>query len=432
MLSSFTVENFKSYRQATLTLEPLTILIGANGSGKSNLIEALRLLSWIAQGNTLGSISHAVQKQNGIRGTVRDLGFKSHGTVSLACHTTHDRWNEYSITLDRHNDELTISDERLTGTNKQTQLFEIVDTSEKEGTVKVTYDNFARSGRKPRVTCHNRMPILIQFQSSASFGMHQKAQEIIPHVLKQYQDWLSTIVFLEPQPLAMRGYSFRERRLSGDGANLSGVLYNLCSQPETKDALLQFVKALPEQDIKAISFIRTTPRDEVMVQLTETFGSVESQYDATLLSDGTLRVLAIAAAVLSAPSGSLVVIEEIDNGIHPSRARQLLGRLLNIACERHLRVLLSSHNPALLDALPDHAVPHVVFCYRHTEDGASQLICLKDMENYPGLVAQGPLGQLMTQGVIDRLVKHSLGEKNGNAKPLPGWRGYASQWDRQP
>ena len=31
MLSSFTVDNFKSYRQATLTLEPLTVLIGANG-----------------------------------------------------------------------------------------------------------------------------------------------------------------------------------------------------------------------------------------------------------------------------------------------------------------------------------------------------------------------------------------------------------------
>lgn len=95
MLSSFTVENFKSYRQATLPLEPLAILIGANGSGKSNLIEALRLLSWIGQGHTLGSIRYAVQGQNrGIRGAVRDLGFKGRDTVSLGCRTTHDPWNE--------------------------------------------------------------------------------------------------------------------------------------------------------------------------------------------------------------------------------------------------------------------------------------------------------------------------------------------------
>ena len=48
MLSSFTIQDFKSYRKATLDLAPLTVLIGANASGKSNAIEALRLFSWIA------------------------------------------------------------------------------------------------------------------------------------------------------------------------------------------------------------------------------------------------------------------------------------------------------------------------------------------------------------------------------------------------
>ena len=410
MLSSFTVENFKSYRQATLPLEPLTILVGANGSGKSNLIEALRLLSWIGQGHTLGSIRYAVQeKDRGIRGAVRDLGFKGRDTVSLGCRTTHDPWNEYGITLERRNDELTLAGERLTGTSQNVPLFEVVRAHGREGSVQVAYNNFARGGRKPQVACDNQMAILFQFQSSARLESgHNKAQEVIPQVLKQYQVWLSTITFLDPQPPAMREYSFKnETRLSGDGANLSGVLYNLCSQPETKKELLQFIKALPEQDIKDIAFIET-PRAEVMVRLTETFGGVESPYDATLLSDGTLRVLAIAAAVLSAPSDSLVVIEEVDNGIHPSRARQLLDHLLAIARQRRLRVLLSSHNPALLDALPEDAVPHVVFCYR-SEDGSSSLIRLMDMQRYPSLVAQGPVGHLMTQGIIDRFAKRGLG-----------------------
>jgi len=83
MLSSFTVKNFKSYRQGTLTLEPLTLLIGANGSGKSNLVEALRLLSWIAQGNTLGSIRHAVQERRHVKRfrdqTVQGPGRRSAG-----------------------------------------------------------------------------------------------------------------------------------------------------------------------------------------------------------------------------------------------------------------------------------------------------------------------------------------------------------------
>ena len=56
MLTAFTLEDFRSYRQATLPLSALTVLIGANASGKSNAIEGLRLLSWLAQGQKLSSI----------------------------------------------------------------------------------------------------------------------------------------------------------------------------------------------------------------------------------------------------------------------------------------------------------------------------------------------------------------------------------------
>ena len=102
MLSSFTIKDFKSYREATLKLAPLTVLIGANASGKSNAIEALRLLSWIAQGNKLGAIRYAVQEEErAIRGTVQDLGFRSRRVFSLACRTTHRKWDHYSISLVR-------------------------------------------------------------------------------------------------------------------------------------------------------------------------------------------------------------------------------------------------------------------------------------------------------------------------------------------
>ena len=131
-----------------------------------------------------------------------------------------------------------------------------------------------------------------------------------------------------------------------------------------------------------------------------------------LLSDGTLRVLAIAAGILSSP-GPVVVIEEIDNGVHPSRAAQLLDQMSRVAKKRNLRVLISSHNPALLDALPDDAVPDVVFCYRDPEDGSSRLTSLSDIPDYPELVAQGTVGHLMTHRIIERFVKE---------RPEPGQR----------
>lgn len=155
-----------------------------------------------------------------------------------------------------------------------------------------------------------------------------------------------------------------------------------------------------------------------MVKLRETFGGLDTEYDATLLSDGTLRILSIAAAILSATSDSLVVIEEIDNGVHPSRAEQLLSSVSRIAKDRNLRVLISSHNPALLDALPDDAVPNVVFCYRSPEDGSSRLVRLRDIPDYPELIAQGSVGHLMTRGLIERFVKTHPGAAERTRRAL--------------
>jgi hypothetical protein len=155
-----------------------------------------------------------------------------------------------------------------------------------------------------------------------------------------------------------------------------------------------------------------------MLQLVETFGGVPKPYDAPLLSDGTLRVLAIAAAMLSAAEGSLVVIEEIDNGVHPSRARHLLDRINTIAQRRQLRVLLSTHNPALLDALPPSALNDVVFCYRDPQSGLSRLVRLAEVPDVPELLVQGTLGHLMTSGALDRFVKHHPGPQARKAQAM--------------
>ena len=409
MLTSFTLERFKSYDKqgATLHLAPLTALIGANASGKSNVVEALRLLSWIAHGNRLGTIAHAVQGENQtIRGAVRDLLYRGRRRFQLSCNTTHPQWDTYSVCVSRDGDELSIADEGLTGAGKAVPLFEVVDDRDEVGGVRVAYNNFARGGKKPHVICNNQMSVLAQLQSPALFAKHQKtSRRVIPEVAAQYLSWMSNILFLDPRPSLMRGYSFKtDRELNGSGDNLSGVLYDLCRKRHLKQRILDLVKALPEQDIDQIDFIET-PRNEAMVTLTETFGRKQATYDATLLSDGTLRVLAIGAALLTAPNGSVVVIEEIDNGVHPNRADALVQHISDIASSRNLQVLLSSHNPALLDAIPDDAIADVVFCYRDEETGASRLTRLADIPAYPELVAQAPVGRLMTRGVIDRFVK---------------------------
>ena len=255
------------------------------------------------------------------------------------------------------------------------------------------------------VFCSNRQAIFTQLDVPSRFDTPE-AREVIPAVVTEFQEALRNIIFLDLNPRAMVDYSFIiDHTLKPDGRNLSSVLYHICDTQGRKAEVLAFIGELPEQRISDIDFLKG-PRGEVMVTLTENFGHTPVTREAPLLSDGTLRVLAVAAALLSAPTGGLVVIEEIDNGVHPSRAKALLANILAASKANSLRVLLTSHNPALLDTLPKGAVPDVVCCYCDPEQGDSRLIRLADLTDYPDLVARGPLGQLMTQGLLDRYLKN--------------------------
>lgn len=417
MLTTFTFENFKSYRQARLPLAPLTVLIGANASGKSNAIEGMRLLSWLAHGQKLPAIQYAVQSADRVvRGTVESLAYKSSTTFGLGAETSDAEWNQLSIVFERRSDGLHIAGETLTHPGAKVPLYTLDQPSTGRGTdVGIAYNNFAKGGKKPHVTCSDQAAILTQMTSPATFeASHVESRKRIPPATRRLEQWLSAMLFLDPVPDRMREYAFpSDATLQGDGRNLSAVLFNLWGTDPQADeephssqraAILGFIQSLPEQDIAGISFLEE-PRGGKMVRLTETFGGQTREYDASLLSDGTLRVLSIAAAMLSAPEDSLVVIEEIDNGVHPSRARHLLLNIRRIAEQRRLRVVLSTHNPALLDALPDSALPDVVFCYRDPKDGSSCLLRLQDAPDYPELIAQDSLGALVTSGALERFVK---------------------------
>jgi predicted ATPase len=409
MLTEFTLANFKSYKASRLPLGSLTVLIGANAAGKSNALEGLRFLSWLAQGQKLSSIQYAVNSvERVVRGRVNDLCHQGQSSFTIGCHLDLTEWNQLDITLNVRDGELHISSERITGSTSPVPLYDLDQPSQGVGTdVGVIYNNFLKGSKKPRITCSDQMALFVQLDSPAHFNAkHLTSQKIIPDTVREYQRVLKNILFLDPVPAKMREYSFKsDKRLQEDGTNLSSVLYRLWeNQAENQQAILNFIRSLPEQAIDGLDFL-FGPRDEVMVRLAETFGNNRRYCEAALLSDGTLRVLAIAAAMLSATEGSLVVIEEIDNGVHPNRAKHLLASIRDIAEQRKLRVLLSTHNPALMDALPDAALGDVVFCFRNPEEGDSRLVRLGDMYEFPGLISQGPLGQLVTAGVVDRFVK---------------------------
>lgn len=411
MLQSISLKNFKSYIEATLPLAAMTFLIGPNASGKSNALEAIRLLSWLAKGSRVDDIERSIQGGDTmVRGLAKDLFRQPEDAFELGVHVdgVEDGWCDFAIGLRYLNDQLVIATETVTKPGEKVALYQ-VDSEPNPHTdeISVAYNNFSKGRNKPHIPCSNRLAVFYQLETPGRFEKsHAKSQAVIPAVVKSFRQTLRNIVFLDPRPSQMREYVYSgDASMKEDGSNLSAVLYSICrSEQSAKDRLLEFIRSLPEQDITDIDFIETERRD-VMVRLEESFGNQTRIVDAPLLSDGTLRVLAIAGTLLTAAEGSLVVIEEIDNGVHPSRAETLVKQIQLIASERKLRVLLTSHNPALLDALPDRSLPDVLCCYRDPSDGSSQLVRLGDLERYPELVAQGPLGQLMTRRVLERFLK---------------------------
>lgn len=64
--------------------------------------------------------------------------------------------------------------------------------------------------------------------------------------------------------------------------------------------------------------------------------------DAQQLSDGTLRCIAVLTAAMIGEEGSMVLIEELDNGIHPARVYKLIEQLIAIG-KREILTLLLQH-----------------------------------------------------------------------------------------
>ena len=295
VLSACSFENFKSYRKARLPLRPLTLLIGANASGKSNLIEGIRFLSLLAQGRRIDEVWRVTHDSDiSIRGARPEALFgPDTRRLMIGCELTRKNgqgealWLSSFIQLDPGG-RLRLVEESLKE-GRAWLYWENPNPAPGPG-VMVSYNNFARGGNKPALTLADDQALYVQLQGEQAFSSkHSEARRRIPAATKRLRRVLSQVQFLDPVPSAMRSGSFpSDDRLREDGRNVSAVLFNLCLSSPQKQQVLEFVRSLPEQDIRDIDFLKGA-RGDVVVTLEESFGGVSRRFDATQLSDGTLR-----------------------------------------------------------------------------------------------------------------------------------------------
>ena len=190
--------------------------------------------------------------------------------------------------------------------------------------------------------------------------------------------------------------------LSRDGANLSAVLYSLSAgdenQKESLARLLSQIRQLPDEPFEEFSFT-TTDLGDVIFGLREKTGYT---VDARGLSDGTLRTLAILTALETAQEGSRVIVEEFDNGLHPSRVGVLTAAIRDVIERRDLRVLVTTYNPATMNNLSDEQMKGVVLCTWNRTKEAADLVELANLPRSDELLERGQLGDLVSRRVLEQ------------------------------
>ena len=205
-------------------------------------------------------------------------------------------------------------------------------------------------------------------------------------------------------PQHMRDYSSLSKTLKEDASNIAGVIAALDVQEKESvlKRLTEFVRPLPERDIQKVwtETVGMFAKDAMLYCLEEWTSEKEITLDARGMSDGTLRFIAIVAALLTIPKGTLLMIEEVDNGLHPSRAKELIKALSILGEECGLDVLCTTHNPVLIDNLSGEMIQNISFVKRDLITGCSTVSLLEDKENLARLMAAGTVGDMMINNQI--------------------------------
>ncbi len=399
MIKSVTLKNWKSYEESTLYIDPLTIVIGTNSSGKSNAIDALVFLSRIAGGAGIFQAINGDISMCSLRGGMEWVCQK--GTNSFTLNVIMEFENtdyEYSITVETGTAKALITEEKLLQCGDNTRRLFYTNLQDNQLLNIPTYFSTGRQGKGQIFELSRNVSILYQSKT-----LQLKRKEIID-ITTGLSKQLSGIFVLDPIPNHMRDYSPLAEKLSTDGSNIAGVLAALDNQKREKiqEKLTAYLKKIPEKDIESVWAERIGKfNTDAMLYCKEAWqDKAENAVDARGMSDGTLRFLAIVTAMLTNETDKLIVIEEADNGLHPSRVDILINMLKELGCERNIDVLITTHNPALLDAAGTTMIPFITVAHRD-KNGQSQLTLLEDIHDLPKMISTGNIGELTASGKIE-------------------------------
>lgn len=380
LLTKLYGENFLSFGEKgpDLTLAPLNVLIGANGSGKSNFIELISIFRSFSD-----DTEEALRKAGGFSFLLSNK-LKHPSGFSVSAEFSPENlffWTEVGRTY-KHSAEIWKD-----GIHEECFF---IDRDENNNSGKILVNRSSGQVSVFKESESNKLKISDSRSFVSIFSFLGFGSEIISEIssevksVKIYRDYVTgrSMPARWPQPADAKNDFLDE-----DTSNLGLVLNSIRQHPKEKRKLLDYLKRAYEG---ITDFNVLVQGNTVQIFLEEGDVSIP----ATRLSDGTIHYLCLLAILCHPKPPALICIEEPEVGLHPDMMRTIAELLVDAS--QRTQLIVTTHSDALIDALSDHP-EYVVVCEK--QDGVTQMRRLEP-DKLKVWLEKYSLGQLWTRGDI--------------------------------
>lgn len=360
MITRLEVDGFKSLREFAIDLGPFTALVGPNSAGKSNILEALALLSHLASEPIEAAFKHGrgraidqftLEKGEPLRAIRFAVELLLPAPVDCGGAATNRLRYELTITRERRAsgaEKLVVEHERLATIGEQQDTWTALYPALARRARHAPANELLRSpGRVPgdvrrgdrRLRTSGRGLLVAPESRTALSAIRAALEEYTPGGRAGSTPGLHArtaperaaaqalaglrLVHLDSMRLHEESERIGSAALAPDASNLPTVLAALPPHTlgEIRADLAALVPGLSTFDVVA-------DRDTFRIDFELSGGD---RLPARLVSEGTLRALALLTALRSEPPPSTIAIEEPENGIYPGRLQTLIDLLREAA-----------------------------------------------------------------------------------------------------
>ncbi|MEK7727692.1 MAG: ATP-binding protein [candidate division KSB1 bacterium] len=403
MITELKIEGFKSFGtpEQTLHFDRLNFLVGANASGKTNLISALRFLQHAVLQNAESAVNEwggpAEVRNKRVRERAQPkplrlsvkLDFSKAQKVGFE--TEDSRYHflsfNYSVTLDLRSSEslpkvvAEILEADIEDKQRQTLRYKLQRNASE-------VEIFDPSQKGKAHSQKIRVPEQEATRLALGVGFFSPPCVMLRHIISNWR-----FFNISPQVARVPAKEIPDIDLGPAGENLAVILHKLEMQ-NGKGAMDAIVAGL-KSTVAGFQGLKTA---QLPIEGQWAFQVVEEKIRGAInpnsVSDGTIRLLAfMVIAHWTAQHASLVAIEEPENGIHPHLSEHLVQILRATAQQRQF--LITTHNPAFLDHLTSGEV--VLF---DKIDGFTKIKRASDIPEIKRFQKHFRLGELWVQGTL--------------------------------